>query len=111
MAKESEKSGLALGKNKGHRRVIELIRNGKEKRARKYSKKKLGTFGRAKDKVEELRRVIVESRRAGHYTQGYGRHLHGLIGRNTLRRKDDGPPLDGRGKTQPPPNSREALSV
>ncbi|KAK0734070.1 ribosomal protein L36e [Lasiosphaeria miniovina] len=48
------------------RRVIELLRNGKDKRARKFSKKKLGTFGRAKAKVEELQRVIAESRRAAH---------------------------------------------
>ena len=48
------------------RRVIELLRNGKDKRARKYSKKKLGTFGRAKAKVDELQRVIADSRRAGH---------------------------------------------
>ncbi|KAK4162156.1 60S ribosomal protein L36 [Cladorrhinum sp. PSN259] len=48
------------------RRVIELLRNGKDKRARKYSKRKLGTFGRAKRKVDELQRVIAESRRAGH---------------------------------------------
>ncbi|KAG7293087.1 60S ribosomal protein L36 [Staphylotrichum longicolle] len=105
MAKDTEKSGLAQGLNKGHkttarvskprpsqrkgksskrtqfvrsivkevaglapyeRRVIELIRNGKDKRARKYSKRKLGTFGRAKAKVEEMQRVIAESRRAGH---------------------------------------------
>ncbi|KAK3906708.1 ribosomal protein L36e [Staphylotrichum tortipilum] len=105
MAKEAEKSGIALGLNKGHkttarvskprpsrtkgksskrtqfvrsivkevaglapyeRRVIELIRNGKDKRARKYSKRKLGTFGRAKAKVEEMQRVIAESRRTGH---------------------------------------------
>ncbi|KAK4199127.1 ribosomal protein L36e [Triangularia verruculosa] len=48
------------------RRVIELLRNGKDKRARKYSKRKLGTFGRAKAKVDELQRVIADSRRAGH---------------------------------------------
>ena len=29
-------------------------------------KKQLGTFGRAKAKVDELQRVIAESRRAGH---------------------------------------------
>ncbi|EGS18807.1 60S ribosomal protein eL36 [Thermochaetoides thermophila DSM 1495] len=46
------------------RRVIELLRNGKDKRARKFSKKKLGTFGRAKRKCEELQRIIAESRRA-----------------------------------------------
>jgi large subunit ribosomal protein L36e len=49
------------------RRIIELIRNSQEKRARKLAKKKLGTFGRAKAKVESMTRVIAESRRvAGH---------------------------------------------
>ncbi|KAL2130983.1 hypothetical protein VTI74DRAFT_5705 [Chaetomium olivicolor] len=48
------------------RRVIELLRNGKDKRARKFSKRKLGTYRRAKAKVDELQRVIAESRRAGH---------------------------------------------
>ncbi|RGP75462.1 60s ribosomal l36 [Fusarium longipes] len=48
------------------RRVIELLRNSKDKRARKLAKKRLGTFGRAKAKVDELQRVIAESRRAGH---------------------------------------------
>ncbi|KIV94610.1 60S ribosomal protein L36 [Exophiala mesophila] len=47
------------------RRVIELLRNSKDKRARKMAKKRLGTFGRAKRKVDELQRVIAESRRAG----------------------------------------------
>ena len=45
------------------RRVIELLRNSKDKRARKLAKKRLGTFGRAKRKVDELTRVITESRR------------------------------------------------
>ncbi|KAG9244450.1 60S ribosomal protein L36 [Calycina marina] len=48
------------------RRVIELLRNSKDKRARKLAKKRLGTFGRAKAKVEELTDVINEARRAGH---------------------------------------------
>ncbi|KAI1840638.1 hypothetical protein JX265_008926 [Neoarthrinium moseri] len=48
------------------RRIIELLRNSKDKRARKLAKKRLGTFGRAKGKVDELQRVIAESRRAGH---------------------------------------------
>ncbi|KAL2148861.1 hypothetical protein VTH82DRAFT_2008 [Thermothelomyces myriococcoides] len=48
------------------RRIIELLRNNKDKRARKLAKKKLGTFGRAKSKVEDMTRVIAESRRAGH---------------------------------------------
>ncbi|KAJ4306340.1 ribosomal protein L36 [Collariella sp. IMI 366227] len=46
------------------RRIIELLRNSKDKRARKLAKKKLGTFGRAKAKVEDMNRVITESRRA-----------------------------------------------
>lgn len=48
------------------RRVIELLRNSKDKRARKLAKKRLGSFGRAKRKVEEMTNVIAESRRAGH---------------------------------------------
>ena len=66
------------------RRVIELLGNSRDKRARKLAKKRvrsplpfhlprlkltphqLGTFGRAKAKVEELQTVIAESRRAGH---------------------------------------------
>ncbi|KAI6249625.1 60S ribosomal protein L36 [Erysiphe necator] len=97
-----ERSGLAVGINKGHktqprtpkprvsrtkghlskrtafvreivkevsgmapyeRRIIELLRNSKDKRARKLAKKRLGTFGRAKAKVDELQRVIAESKR------------------------------------------------
>ncbi|KAI9704301.1 MAG: 60S ribosomal protein L36 [Candelina mexicana] len=57
-----EVSGLAPYE----RRVIELLRNSKDKRARKLAKKRLGTFGRAKRKVDELQRVIAEARRAGH---------------------------------------------
>ncbi|KPI45542.1 60S ribosomal protein L36 [Cyphellophora attinorum] len=48
------------------RRVIELLRNSKDKRARKLAKKRLGTLTRSKRKVDELQRVIAESRRAGH---------------------------------------------
>jgi len=48
------------------KRVIELLRNSKDKRARRLAKKRLGTFGRAKRKVEEMTNVIAESRRAGH---------------------------------------------
>ncbi|KAK3900956.1 ribosomal protein L36e [Staphylotrichum tortipilum] len=101
--KETPRTGLAAGLNKGHkttarvskprvsrtkghlskrtafvrdlvkevaglapyeRRIIELLRNSKDKRARKLAKKKLGTFGRAKAKVEDMNRVIAESRRA-----------------------------------------------
>lgn len=47
------------------RRILELLKNSKEKRARKLAKKRLGTLLRAKRKIEELNAVIVESRRAG----------------------------------------------
>lgn len=69
------------------KRIVELIRNGKDKRSRKLAKKRvkipqiytvpvhfleannfvqLGTFGRAKAKVEEMQQMIAESRRTGH---------------------------------------------
>ncbi|KAL1584858.1 Large ribosomal subunit protein eL36 [Cladosporium halotolerans] len=57
-----EVSGLAPYE----RRVIELLRNSKDKRARKLAKKRLGTFGRGKRKVDEMTSVIAESKRAGH---------------------------------------------
>ncbi|PLN83055.1 ribosomal protein L36e [Aspergillus taichungensis] len=47
------------------RRIIELLRNTQDKRARKLAKKRLGTFGRGKAKVEDMQRVIAESRRVG----------------------------------------------
>jgi len=46
------------------KRVMELLKNSKDKRARKLAKKRLGTFARAKRKVEELSNIIAESRRA-----------------------------------------------
>ncbi|KAI9714493.1 MAG: 60S ribosomal protein L36 [Bogoriella megaspora] len=58
-----EVSGLAPYE----RRVIELLRNSKDKRARKLAKKRLGTFGRAKAKVDEMTKVIAEARRAGQH--------------------------------------------
>ncbi|KXN73370.1 ribosomal protein L36e [Conidiobolus coronatus NRRL 28638] len=48
------------------RRVMELLKNSKDKRARKLAKKRLGTLVRAKKKVEELSNIIAESRRAQH---------------------------------------------
>ncbi|KAK5101496.1 ribosomal protein L36 [Exophiala xenobiotica] len=47
------------------RRVIELLRNSKDKRARKLAKRRLGTLGRAKRKVDDLQNVIARSRTAG----------------------------------------------
>ncbi|KAL1958772.1 hypothetical protein VTO42DRAFT_3891 [Malbranchea cinnamomea] len=103
MAKE--RSGIAVGLNKGHkttqiekrprisrtkghlsrrtafvreivkevaglapyeRRVIELLRTSQDKRARKLAKKRLGTYARAKAKVNEMQNIIAEARRAGH---------------------------------------------
>ncbi|KAF8304780.1 ribosomal protein L36e [Clavulina sp. PMI_390] len=46
------------------RRVMELLRNSKDKKARKLSKKRLGTLLRSKRKIEELSNIIAESRRA-----------------------------------------------
>ena len=46
------------------RRVMELLKNSKDKRARKLAKRRLGTLRRAKRKVEELNAILVESRRA-----------------------------------------------
>lgn len=48
------------------RRLIELIRNSQEKRAKKLSKKKLGTHVRAMRKFENMTNVIAELRRQGH---------------------------------------------
>uniref|UniRef100_A0A0W0FK04 Casein kinase II subunit beta n=2 Tax=Moniliophthora roreri TaxID=221103 RepID=A0A0W0FK04_MONRR len=48
------------------RRVMELLRNSKDKKARKLTKKRLGTLLRSKRKIEELSSIIQESRRAGH---------------------------------------------
>ncbi|KAJ5176237.1 60S ribosomal protein L36 [Penicillium canariense] len=45
------------------RRVIELLRNAQDKRARKLAKKRLGTFTRGKRKVEDMQKVIAEARR------------------------------------------------
>ncbi|QLL31036.1 hypothetical protein HG536_0A08510 [Torulaspora globosa] len=45
------------------RRLIDLIRNAGEKRARKVAKKRLGSFSRAKAKVEEMTNIIAASRR------------------------------------------------
>lgn len=48
------------------KRVMELLRNSKDKKAKKLTKKRLGTLLRSKRKIEELSAVIVEQRRAGH---------------------------------------------
>ncbi|KAI8976980.1 50S ribosomal protein L36e [Pilobolus umbonatus] len=45
------------------RRLMELIKNSKDKRAKKFCKAKLGTFVRAKKKIEELQGAIASSRR------------------------------------------------
>ncbi|THH32937.1 hypothetical protein EUX98_g1276 [Antrodiella citrinella] len=48
------------------RRVMELLRNSKDKKARKLTKKRLGTLLRSKRKLEELSTIIQESRRTTH---------------------------------------------
>ncbi|ORY35710.1 putative structural constituent of ribosome [Naematelia encephala] len=48
------------------KRVMELLRNSKDKKAKKLTKKRLGTLLRSKRKIEELSNIIAEQRRAGH---------------------------------------------
>lgn len=45
------------------RRVVDLIRNAGEKRAKKFAKKRLGTQKRALAKVEEMSNIIAQSRK------------------------------------------------
>ena len=45
------------------RRIIDIIRNSGEKRAKKVAKKRLGSLKRAKAKVEEMNEIIAASRR------------------------------------------------
>ncbi|KAJ3304815.1 60S ribosomal protein L36 [Kappamyces sp. JEL0829] len=49
------------------KRIMELLKNSKDKRARKLAKKRLGTLRRAKRKVDDLNNVIAESRRAAQH--------------------------------------------
>ena len=44
--------------------MIELLKNSRDKRARRLAKKRLGTMRRAKRKIEDLTNVIAEQRRA-----------------------------------------------
>ena len=45
------------------RRALELLKVGKDKRARKFTKRRLGTMLRAKRKIEELTNVLMAQRR------------------------------------------------
>ncbi|CAO3674831.1 unnamed protein product [Rhizopus stolonifer] len=45
------------------RRLMELLKNSKDKRAKKLCKAKVGTFVRAKKKIDYLTNVIAASRR------------------------------------------------
>ncbi|CEH14898.1 60s ribosomal protein l36 [Ceraceosorus bombacis] len=47
------------------RRAMELIRNSKDKRARRFLKARLGTLKRAKNRMETLTSAIAEQRRQG----------------------------------------------
>ncbi|KAL9712924.1 ribosomal protein L36 [Leucoagaricus gongylophorus] len=53
-----------VGYSPYERRALELLRNSRDKKARKLVKKRLGTLLRSKRKLEELTEVIQESRRA-----------------------------------------------
>eukprot|EP00127_Corallochytrium_limacisporum_P003811 Clim_evm25s153 gene=Clim_evmTU25s153 len=48
------------------RRMMELLRVGKDKRALKLAKKRLGTHTRGKNKREELTNILAAQRKAGH---------------------------------------------
>ena len=45
------------------KRIVELLKNSKDKKAKKLAKKRLGTLKRAKRKIDDLQNVIQESRR------------------------------------------------
>ncbi|KAI7820723.1 ribosomal protein L36e [Kickxella alabastrina] len=45
------------------RRIMELLKNSRDKRARKLGKKRLGTLRRSKRKVDELSSAIAAARR------------------------------------------------
>eukprot|EP00123_Amoebidium_parasiticum_P006886 comp17722_c0_seq1/m.17654 comp17722_c0_seq1/g.17654 ORF comp17722_c0_seq1/g.17654 comp17722_c0_seq1/m.17654 type:complete len:106 (-) comp17722_c0_seq1:69-386(-) len=49
------------------RRIIELLRVSKDKRALKLAKKRLGTHRRGKAKREEMTNVLAQQRKAGHH--------------------------------------------
>ncbi len=48
------------------RRLIELLRVSKDKRALKLAKKRLGTHRRGKAKREEMTLVLAQQRKSGH---------------------------------------------
>ena len=45
------------------KRIMELIKNSKDKRAKKFAKQRLGTLRRGKRKVDELTDIIQAQRR------------------------------------------------
>ncbi|KAI8321246.1 ribosomal protein L36e [Martensiomyces pterosporus] len=45
------------------RRIMELLKNSRDKRARKLGKKRLGTLRRSKKKVDELSNILAAARR------------------------------------------------
>ncbi|KAK9896481.1 ribosomal protein L36e [Cystobasidium minutum MCA 4210] len=55
-----------VGQAPYERRIMELLRNGQDKKARRMAKRRLGTLRRGKRKVDELTGIIAEQRRAGH---------------------------------------------
>ncbi|KAK1311786.1 60S ribosomal protein L36 [Acorus calamus] len=80
MAPKQPNTGLFVGLNKGHvvtkkelpprpsdrkGRITELLKVGKDKRALKLAKRKLGTHKRAKKKREEMSNVVRKMRAAG----------------------------------------------
>lgn len=95
---EKQKTGLSIGKGKGHKttklwkqkikkkktdkmnlvsgvikeivgfspyekKIQELLKNEKDKKARRFAKKKLGSYKRSKSKIEEMSQIIKNSNR------------------------------------------------
>ncbi|KAJ2850899.1 ribosomal protein L36 [Coemansia brasiliensis] len=52
-----------VGYSPYERRIMELLKNSRDKRARKLGKKRLGTLRRSKKKIDELSNVLAAARR------------------------------------------------
>jgi large subunit ribosomal protein L36e len=53
-----------VGLSPYEKRICELLKNSKDKKAKKLAKQRLGTLKRAKRKVDDMSNIIAESRRA-----------------------------------------------
>lgn len=53
-----------VGLSPYEKRIVELLKNSKDKKAKKLAKRRLGTLKRAKRKVDDMSNIIADSRRA-----------------------------------------------